>query len=365
MFRNYPARLALLAGLLLAQLALVAFLYWPRASTVASGPLLPGLDPAAIERITLYADGERLAIARATDGESSWVLPDAGSYPVIEANVTQLISDIVRIDTSGLVATAPENHARLRVDAANPIRQVDLALAGGITETLYLGTSPTARATNVRRAGSDDVYLARDLSATDVRVDAGGWIDTAWLDIDPATVTATTLTNAAGSFEFVRDDSGGWTLDGLTPGEQLISTTVESLVSTVARLPMLRPLARTPQPAFGLDAPQATLLIETQPLPTAADAAAAAETITLTIGARDADDDSLAVQSSSSPWIVAVTGATLDPLLQATRDDFVTAAPPTPAAPTPAVQGPAAAPFTATLPLTAGAPLTASEGVTD
>ncbi len=361
MFRNSTPRLLLLAGLLLAQLALVAFLYWPRQTSIAAGPLLPDLNPAAIERITLHGDGDRLTIARAAEGESGWVLPEADGFPVVEANVTQLISDIVGIDTSRLVATAPDNHARLRVDAANPMRQVDLALAGGITETLYLGTSPTARATHVRRAGSDNVYLARDLTATDVRMDAGGWVDTAWLDIDPATVSAVELTNAAGSFALVRDTAGGWRLEGAAAGEQLISTTVASWVSTVARLPMLRPLGRTPQPAWGLDASQATLVLKTEPLAGTAGAEAAPETITLTIGARDADDDSLAVQSSTSPWVVAVTAATLDPLLQATRATLVTAAP---AAPAPAVEGPAA-PLTATLPLTPGAELTATDRVTD
>lgn len=351
MLKNPSARVALLAGLLLAQVALVAFLYWPRATSVAVGPLLPELAPDAVERLTLHADGASLTLAR--DEAGGWVLPDADSFPVIEANVTQLISDIVSIDTSRLVADNAANHARLRVDAANPIRQVDLALAGGVTETVFLGTSPNARATHVRRAGSDAVYLARDLSSSDVHVDAGGWIDSAWLSLDPATVTGLAITNAAGSLALARDDAGGWTLQDAAPGEAVLTTTVESWVTTLAALPMLRPLGQTPRAEWALDAPAATIVLETAPL--TATAGSAAETVTLTIGARDAADDSLAVQASSSPWIAAVTGATLDPLLQATRASLLAVAE-EPAVAAPTITAPAFGPVSA--PITNAAPIT-------
>jgi len=327
MFRNATARVAVLAAILIVQVGIIAFLYAPRGQTAGPGPLFPDLNPAEIERIVLYYDGDRLLLARAegdAEGDSAWVLPEADNFPVIEANVTRLISDVVTLEADRLVATSPESHVRLRVDDANPIRKVELGLSNGLTETLYIGSSPNARATNVRRSGSDNVYLARDLNTSDVRMDAAGWVETAYLDVDLASVKAMTLTNANGTFNLVKDAAGAWTLDGLEQDERLLTTTVESLVSDAARLSMLRPLGREPRSEWGLDVPTATITLETVPVTDTA--ASDTGTITLEIGARDPDDDSLAVKASSSDWYVAVVGTALDPLLQANRSTLVEAA---------------------------------------
>lgn len=361
MFKNSSTRVVALAVLLVVQLGVAALVYAPRlgfgagADTAEPAALFADLDPAAIERIRLHWDGDTLALARAdaagAEG-SGWVLPDAGNYPVIEANVTSLISDVTTLDTSRLVATSAESHARLRVSETNPIRQVDIGLSSGVTETLYIGTSPNARATNVRRAGSDNVYLARDLDTTDVQMNAGGWVDTTFLTFDPATVQALTVENANGAFALARDESGAWSLEGLGEEEELISSTVESWVSTLSSLPMLEPLGREPQPAWGLETPQATVTLMMSDT----------EATVLTIGARDPSNDSLAAMLSTSPWIVSVTGSLLDGILNADRTTLVSA-PPTPVVLP--ITTPASEAITGTAPLTATAAVTETDPVTE
>ncbi|MGL4648625.1 MAG: DUF4340 domain-containing protein, partial [Caldilineaceae bacterium] len=223
MFKYKTLSVAVLALLLVVQVGIIALLYGPQVlgrsaddEATTAAPLLPALDPATIERLSLQGDDDTLSLSR--DGSDGWVLPDAGNYPVLAATVTQLISDVIALDTSRLVATTAASHARLRVDDANPIRRVDLGLSSGLTETVFIGSSPNARATHVRRAGSNDVYLARDLDTTDLRMDASGWVDTTFLTLEPSTVQALTLENDNGSFALQRDAAGGWSLNGLAVG---------------------------------------------------------------------------------------------------------------------------------------------------
>jgi hypothetical protein len=200
---------------LVAQLGLVAWFYWPQPAPVAAGPLLADLAAAQVTGVTIEDNTARVALAQ-VDG--AWVLHDGSSYPAAGLSVTGFISDVLAIDTGRLVATSPASHTRLRVSPADFVRRVTLSTVGG-EQVVYIGASPNAGAVHVRAAESDDVYLADGALAGAARTDLTGWIDTTYLSLDLTSVQALTITNASGSLELVRDGAGAWNLADVAPGE--------------------------------------------------------------------------------------------------------------------------------------------------
>ncbi len=340
----------ILAGLLIAQLALIAWLLWPQPSQAAAGLLLADFDPVQVNNIAIKWEDKALELARSGDG---WVLPEQGNYPANPIQVTDLLTKVAQIDTSRLVASTAGSHERLRVDDKNPIRRIAFTTSDGKVDTLYLGTSPNARATNVRADGSDNVYLTSALSTGDVRVDLPAWVDIQYLSLDSTAVNQLSFDNANGTFTLTRDGAGAWKLPDLAAGEKMLSTTVDSLVSSLVNLSLNDVLGVEAKPAYGLDAPLATVTIDftaTAPL-TGTDAITGP--VQLLVGAKDDASGGYAVKASTSPYFVRVAAATLDPFVQGTRASLVAAAP----------EG-ATLPLSPSTALTATLPLTGSNEIT-
>lgn len=318
----------LLAVLALAQLALIAWLFWPQPSQAAAGKLFSAFDPALVSHITINWEEEALTLAKNGD---DWVLPDRGDYPANAMQVTGFLTKVAQIDASRLVASNASSHARLRVDDRNPIRRIEMTTSDGKDFALFVGTSPNARATNVRAGGSDNVYLTSALSTGDVRVDLPAWVDTRYLSLDPATIHKLSFENASGAWTLTKDDAGVWTLPDLAAGEVVISSTVETLVRNVANLSLSDVLGAESKPEYGLEPPAATVTLEPAAASPVTDTATttgttvAMEPVRILIGAQDDASGSYAVKASSSPFYVRVTAATLDPFLQYTRNILVAA----------------------------------------
>lgn len=314
----------ILAMLVVAQLALIAWLFWPQPSQAAAGKLFSAFDPAVVDSITINWEDKAFALARSGDG---WVLPDRGDYSANAIQVSDFLTKVAQIDTSRLVAGNAASHARLRVDDKNPIRRIELTTSDGKTDTLFVGTSPNARATNVRAGGSEFVYLTSALSTGDVRVDLPAWVDTQYLSLDPATVDRLSFENAAGAFALTKDGAGAWTLPDLAAGEAVISTTVETLVRNLAALSLSDVLGTESKPEYGLEPPAATVTLDFAPAAPITGTAAITTPVRLLVGAKDDASGSYTVKASHSPYYVRVAAATLDPFVQYARGNLVAAAP--------------------------------------
>jgi hypothetical protein len=310
----------ILAGVLVVQLAVAVFVLWPRTS--ASGEavsLFPGVTADQIVALTV-SDGSGNTIALAKEG-GAWVLPDAEGYPTLEDKVPTLLTKIVGLKTDRLVAQTATSYKRLKVAADDYERLIEFTLADGTTHKLYLGTSPSYRALHVRADGESEVYLTSDLSTTDVGADAASWVDRAYVDIPQDQVVAVTLQNANGRFEFVKNGDS-WTMQGLAEGETLNEGQVTSLVSKARYVSLLRPLGKTEDATYGMQTPGAVVTVQVH-------SDAGDKTYTLTVGAKDATDNSYVVKSSDSAFYVRVSEYTAKDLVEKTREGFLQL-PPTP-----------------------------------
>ncbi|HSJ52808.1 MAG TPA: DUF4340 domain-containing protein [Anaerolineae bacterium] len=319
-----------LAGLLVVQLILAAVLFWPRAagsSGEAGEPLFPGLEADQVVALTITGDeGQSIKLARA---EGRWVLPEAGDYPVLEANVTTLLQGIAGLEAERRVTQTSGSHARLQVAGDEFNRRVEIELADGTRHVLYLGSSPSFGALHVRAEGQDDVFLTSDLTAENAGVGATDWVEPTYFSVPSADVVAMTLENANGTFQFTKEGEQ-WTMAGLEGEESLDATRFQTLLSRTTSVSLVAPLGTEELPEYGLDAPSAVVSIET--------AGDAPKTYVLTVGAQDEEDNSYVVKSSESPYYVRVSEFAVNELVTRARDAFLVATP-TPVPGTPETAG--------------------------
>jgi hypothetical protein len=311
----------ILAGILVVQLALATFVLWPRSS--ASGgevkSLFSGVTADQIVALTVSdATGKSVALAKEGD---NWVLPNVDNYPTQADKVSSLATKIAGLKADRLVAQTSASYKRLKVATDDYERLIEFRLADGTSHKLYLGTSPSYGAIHVRADDQNGVYLASDLSVTDAGVSATSWVNSDYVSVPVEQVTAVTLENANGRFEFVKEGDT-WTMKDLAPGETLDQSKVTGLVGKARYVTMLRPLGKTADPSYGLDAPNAVVTVQTHSDDASGDNAGD-RTYTLTVGSKDATDNSYVVKSSDSDYYVRVTEYTARDLVEQNHESFL------------------------------------------
>jgi hypothetical protein len=211
------------------------------------------------------------------------------------------------------------NFKRLQVADDAFQRKIEIDASGGASYTLYLGSSAGGRATHARLSGQKDVYIAADLAPFDVNADAASWINASYVEVAQADVTGLTLKNAQGQFIFEKNAQGQWTMQDLAAGEQFSTNNFTTVLTYASSLRMTRPLGKSDQPAYGMAQPAAVVTLKTKKDNQDAPGAA----ITLTIGAKDAADNTYIVKSSESPYYVKVNDYSVNELVTRGKANFL------------------------------------------
>lgn len=308
----------ILIGILIAQLIVAAFVILPRtlSSQAEVEALLPGLDADHVTALTITSgEGESLTLAK-KDG--AWVVASAGDYPTVEGDVPAFLEKVVAIQKSRLVTKTPGSHKRLKVAGDDYQRLLEIETDDGSTFRFYIGSSPSFGAAHVRVESEDEVYLTPELSAQDAGTLATEWVDTTYVDLPSEEVTAFTLQNKQGTFEFAKEGEV-WTMSGLVDDEILDDSVVQALLSRATRVTLQRPLGTEEETAYGLGDPNAVVTLKT-----------ADGTHTLRVGAQDAEDKSYVLAWSGSPFYVRVGEFSVRDFVEKTRDDLLLQPTPTP-----------------------------------
>lgn len=304
----------ILAVVLVVQIALAAFVFWPKtAASGSGGPLLPNFKAADVTGLTL-SDGEGNKIVMTKNGDN-WVLSEAGDYPADGTKVTPLLENIEKVKANRLATQTGSSHARLKVASDDFTSLLEVKLKDGSSHKLYIGSSAGAGATHVRADDQPEVYLTADLNSYDVSAQSSAWIDPLYFTVPQTATTSLTLQNANGTFEFTKDGDK-WSLDNLAAGETFNENNFTTLFSQAGGIRMIKPLGKTDEAAYGLDKPLATVTLKT-----------ADKAYTLQIGAKDATDNSYVVKSSESPYYVRVAEFTAKEFVEKKRADFLQAPP--------------------------------------
>jgi hypothetical protein len=160
-----------LALLLLAQLALTAYLYWPRdGEQAAAERLAENLTVAAVESVTI-SDGESaVTLERVGD---DWRSEDG--LPADGGRVATLLGALLAEAPGYAIADSASAARRFRVAADDFERRVDL-IAQDRSARVYLGSSPSFRKIHARRDGDDAVFVIA-LNSYDAPSAAASWLD--------------------------------------------------------------------------------------------------------------------------------------------------------------------------------------------
>ncbi len=315
------AKWILLSGLVL-QLALTAFVYWPRgAPAAADTPLLVDFDPGQVSGLTIQDDsGDQI---RFTRRDGVWVLPEADDFPADNAKIRTMLEKLQAIRTGRLVTRTAASHARLQVAQEQFLRRITVEYPDGNRQVIYLGSSAGPKATHVRLADQNEVYLTGDITIWEAPARANTWVNTSYLQLAQEEITGAVLTNANGVFTFVQDESGGWTMPDLEEGEVFLSDNLDFMLNRLSNLHLLEPLGKSVEPHYGLDSPQAVVEL------TLTDASGNSRPVVVKVGVQDPRDENYIVSASTSEYIVKVAKNTVDGLVHHSRADFLEP-PPTP-----------------------------------
>jgi len=301
----------ILAAVLVVQILISVFVFWPKPAANAAGePLFPDVEASDISSLTISdTDGNSVTLLRLLEG---WTLPDAGDYPADEEKVQPLLEKIAAMTTARLVTRTRTSHKRLQVAEDDFARLIEFKTNDGSQHRLYIGSSPTYNATHVRVEGQDETYLAQDISTWEINATPNSWIDTAYVRIPKEEITTVVLENENGTFVFEKDEAGSWTMQGLSGDEVADGVQISTLVGRLASINMLRPLGKEELPEYGLDQPNAVVTVETT-----------SGTTTLRIGAQDPEDDSYVMSSSESDYYVRIVAGVAEVFVEKERDDFL------------------------------------------
>jgi len=302
----------ILIAILVLQVGLAVYAFWPQTRVQAGGPLLPGFAAADVVGLIIQDNDNRLVLSKSG---ADWVLTEADDFPADGEKITPVLEKLEGIQTNRLVTQTEASHTRLKVAPADFNRLIEIELKNGSRHQLYLGSSAGAGATHVRLDDQPEVYLTGEVASFDANTQASAWIDTIYYTVPQTATVALTLQNANGTFEFEKVGES-WTMKGLAADETFNESALTSLLNQVSSVQMTAPVGREEQPSFGLDVPQAIVSLKTR-------TGNQEDTYTFRVGARSENGSGFIAGSSESPYYVQVAEFTGTNLIDKTRDDFL------------------------------------------
>jgi hypothetical protein len=210
----------ILSLLLVAQLALTVYLYWPQ-STQRGSPmtLLTAVERSAVQSLTI--DGESSSLSLSRDG-ADWTL-DSG-LPADPAKVDTLLAALLESDPGYPIANSDSASRRFEVAEDDFERRITVTLADGSQRVAFLGSSPAFRKVHARAADSDAVHVL-ELNSYDAPTAAADWLDRRLLAM--AAVDGATL----GSLRLRLEEDGWATADGSPVDAQAAADLVQALAA--------------------------------------------------------------------------------------------------------------------------------------
>ncbi|MEX1021265.1 MAG: DUF4340 domain-containing protein [Litorilinea sp.] len=352
--------------LLVGQLLLVAIAYWPSGPVAAiGGPLLPDLDPAAVQQIQIEGpDNQSVTLVRAATG---WAVAETDDYPATHTKIDELLGNLAAANTNRLVTQTATSHSRLQVAADNFNRRITLTTGDDATHVVYLGIAAGGAATHVRTGDADTVYLSGQLAPWELEPFLSGWVNTRYVTLSADTVTGLRLETRAGTLTLERTLAGSWQAAPASddasaePESMLDAAAVDSLLSRLTFLSFQDVLGQTPPVDFATQPPTVRVELTVQSTDAESredtpedgrsedatpedDASAATRTVVLEIAPlpsaestteSTAEAETYFVKSSESDYYVTVGSQTVDALADLMLDDLLgdTATPGQPDAP--------------------------------
>jgi hypothetical protein len=166
--------LQILVGLFIAQILLVAVVFWPGDEhyQYPSRPLLAS-ETNSIDKLVL-TEGDQQLVLQKQDGK--WQLPDKQKVPAAEGRVEELLQKVSQVQLTWPVATTASAQERFEVAENKYQRFVQLFAGDKLLSEFYLGSSPGFRRVHLRLPGENEIYSV-NLNSYDLPARADDWLN--------------------------------------------------------------------------------------------------------------------------------------------------------------------------------------------
>jgi len=245
----------ILAGTLVVQVALGAFMWMPEAETQTETHALASIDADTVTRIEIVGrtsptDEEApTPVVLEKDGVH-WKIASEKGYPAKADSVDKVLETLGELQGRSPIATTAASHANLEVADTQFTRRVKVT-AGGTDTELFLGAA-SGQAANVRLAGTDDVYQVRGASAWGIGDSSRRFWEPSYVKVDKDDIDSMAIRNAQGAHSFARAE-GAWSLpEGAPEGASVDGKELDSLAGMLLNVRLAEVVGTEVLPAFGL-----------------------------------------------------------------------------------------------------------------
>lgn len=164
------SKIVLLAGLGVAQLVLIAALFFASGPQQRNEAPLLDLDLAAVTSLVISDGDDEVQVDKRADG---WLV---AGVPADTDKVTRILDKLANASATWPVSTSSSSAERFEVSAQSYQRRIRVAGESGQLAELFLGTSPSYQRVHARETSSDDVYSIA-LSNYELGVKIDDWLD--------------------------------------------------------------------------------------------------------------------------------------------------------------------------------------------
>jgi len=226
--------ITILMGLLVLQAALIAFVYRPgQDQAPPSVALMAAVDVQAITSMKITDENGHSVIIQKQG--TDWIV-GKDKFPADKTSLEEIFKRIAGLESARLVSRTKSSHNRLKVGEALFNRKVVLGSDKG-DFTFFMGTAPSSKSVHLRVSGQNEVYQVSGIAAWELQADAESWWQPNYVQLDPESIQAITITNTNGTFSLQRNDGRKWRFETDISGE-LDQDKVAALLDTVAKIPV-------------------------------------------------------------------------------------------------------------------------------
>jgi hypothetical protein len=320
----------ILIALFLAQIILIMGMTLSRDDTKATRvtKVFEAFDPAKVTRVKILGEPKdasdanqptQPSIELAKEG-TQWVIVAADNYPADGTKVQELLDKIGKLKARGDVLTKATYHKKLEVADDKYQRLVTLTHDGKELK-FYLGTSPSFKSIHLRKAGSNEVLQASELTSWEVGTRAWDWVDRTYVKYPEKDLWSVRVQNKQGGFDLDKSADGSWSAKGVSG--PLKKTVVDDMTRKVATINLEEPVGKNEKPEYGLSDPLATITIVTGTSTIAGKMPDEMKTDVVRVGAKLDKDNRYYVKASTSPYVVQVATWGLEPLVTKGPKDLI------------------------------------------
>lgn len=294
-----------LGGLLVVQVGLGLFSWWPRDAQGTPPRALVEGGGNTITRVSIVGSAKDSKPVELESRDGQWTLTSADGFPADAEKIGEVLDALGGIKLADPIASQPSSYDQLKVSDTTFDKRVTFT-AGGAEHTLVVGAA-ASKAVYLRVDGGAEVYQAKGLSAWTFKDNTRGFLPANFIDVDKASLVSLTVTNALGTVELIRSGDS-WSLGGAAPGAAL-EDKVSDLLDKATKVRLAETVSAAARPEHGLDTPTVRvswIVSEGETKTTGG----------YTVGALL--DGKFYVQQDGNPFVVASPSYRIDALVQAT-----------------------------------------------